>query len=76
MELTPENYARMVAALKEGKRAPDGPIVEKFNPLELASAIESECARTSQLHGQRVSLHMDPQDALLLARFLRFRGVG
>ena len=76
MELTPEQLRRAVAAAKAGRELPDGPIIEVFNPLALAEAIEGECARTSSLAGQKITLHMDPIDALLLAKHLRYGTTG
>ena len=53
--------------------APDGPIISQFDPMALANAIESEVSRAEKANGRcsKVSLHMDPRDALELARRLR-----
>lgn len=55
---------------------PDGPILEQFDPVALAQLIDQECLRTSHLPRQKIDLRMDPEDALKLARFLRYRGLG
>jgi len=75
-ELTPEQYRRAVDAARHHKPLPDGPILSAFHPEEMAQAIEGECARTRSLIGQKITIHMDPIDALALARFLRFRSGG
>ena len=76
MELTTEQLQKAIAAARTGRRAPDGPIVEVFAPEALAAAIEHECVRTAHLPNQKIDLHMDPVDAMLLAKFLRFRSLG
>jgi len=76
MELNPEQLARAIAAVRENKQAPDGPVLAAFVPEELAAAIESECARTAHLQNSKITLHMDPVDAMLLARYLRWRSMG
>jgi|WetSurSiteA1Bulk_404760.scaffolds.fasta_scaffold221933_1 hypothetical protein len=75
MDVSPEEYMKMVAAVKSGKPAPDGPILAVFQPEQLAAAIEHECERTAHLPNQKITLHMDPIDAMLLAKYLRFRSL-
>jgi len=75
-QLTPEQYNKAVAAARHGVPMPDGPIIPGFHPEQMAQAIEQECARTRSLEGQKISIHMDPIDALALAKFLRFRSGG
>lgn len=75
-DLTPEQYKRAVAAARQGALLPDGPIIPGFHPEQMAQAIESECLRTRSLVGQKITIHMDPEDALALAKFLRFRSCG
>ena len=75
-DLTPEQYKRAVAAARYGALLPDGPIIPAFHPEQMAQAIEGECERTRSLVGQKITIHMSPQDALALAKFLRFRSGG
>ena len=75
-DLSQEELARAVAAARSGKPLSDGPILTVFQPEALADAIERECARTAHLPNQKIDLRMDPIDAMLLAKFLRFRTVG
>jgi hypothetical protein len=75
-DLTQEQYKRAVAAARSGALLPDGPIIPGFHPEQMAQAIESECLRTRSLIGQKITIHMSPEDALALANFLRFRSVG
>lgn len=55
--------------------APDGPCLPSFEPLGLATAIEHECNRVAGLQNQKISIHMDTQDARLLVNFLRYRSL-
>jgi hypothetical protein len=75
-DLSPEQLKRAVAAARQGALMPDGPILSMFHPEEMALAIEGEIERTRSLEGQKISIHMDPMDALALAKFLRFRSCG
>ena len=50
---------------------PDGPVVDLFDPQELAQAIEQELERCATRGWHKVVLQMDVRDALLLARYLR-----
>lgn len=75
-DLSPEDLKRAVDAARSGRMAPDGPILECFQPEALAAAIEHEMERTAHLPNQRLTLHMSPTDAMLLVRFLRFRSLG
>jgi len=54
---------------------PTGPVLDNFDPRELADAIEDELIRCGERGWNKITLHMDVRDALLLARFLR-RGQG
>jgi hypothetical protein len=75
-DLSSEELQKAIAAARSGRKAPDGPVLTCFQPEELAAAIEHEIGRTSHLQNQKITLHMDPIDAMLLAKFLRFRSVG
>ena len=75
-ELSADQYKRAVAAARQGTELPDGPILPGFHPEQMALAIEGECARIRSLDGQKITIHMDPVDALALAKFLRFRSCG
>lgn len=63
----------MQRAVERGDPVPDGPILQKFDPLELAAAIEQEVSRAAIHPNPRVSMHMGIADALALAAFLRGR---
>lgn len=75
-DLSPEELQRAVQAVRSGAKAPDGPVLVCFQPEELAAAIEHEIGRTAHLKNQKISIHMDPVDAMLLVKFLRFRSLG
>ena len=75
-DMSPEQYKRAVAAARSDAPLPDGPIIPGFHPEQMAQAIEGECVRTRSLVGQKITIHMDPEDALALAKFLRFRSGG
>lgn len=60
----------LVRARKLGP-APDGPIIERFDPLALAQIIEMELTRCARLDLPKLSIHMDTLDAQLLASALR-----
>lgn len=51
--------------------APDGPIIERFNPHDLAAALERELERGAEYGWSKITLHMDVPDALMLAKYLR-----
>jgi len=51
--------------------APDGPVVEHFEPQAVAAAIEQEITRARVYGWTRITLHMDVADALMLAQCLR-----
>lgn len=74
-DLSQADIRRIVDAVKEGKPAPDGPIISTFSPEAIAHALEQEVARSMALPNPKISIHMDIEDALLLAKFLRFRSV-
>lgn len=69
MELRRDELIR--AAVRNGVRAPDGPVIEHFERLEIAAAIMQEVNRVGHLRDARISLHMDIADALALAALLR-----
>lgn len=76
MAVTDRERIRIAEAARDGRIAPTGPIVQTFNPLELAAALEGEAERALLLERatgspSRVDMHMDPRDALLLAEVLR-----
>lgn len=50
---------------------PDGPIIGRFDPLELAQAIEHEIARSHEVGHTKIKVDMTLDDAARLARFLR-----
>ena len=72
MDLSPEDYRRAINAALTNRPAPDGPVLAVFQPQELAAAIEHEVERTVNLKNQRITIHMDPIDAMLLVKYLRF----
>lgn len=49
----------------------DGPRLESFDALGLASALESEIERAGRENWPKISLHMDIADAKALAAALR-----
>jgi len=51
--------------------APDGPVVERFDPERLSDAIQSELNRATESGWTKITLHMDLLDAALLAKHLR-----
>jgi len=51
--------------------APDGPAIPEFEPLALAQAVEHELHRCGMVGWSKVTLHMDVQDAVALAQYLR-----
>ena len=69
--MIPEQMRKIMRAAQEDRPAPDGPVIEQFNCLALADAIEQECARAAIVGWPKVSLHMDIEDARLLAGALR-----
>jgi hypothetical protein len=51
---------------------PDGPLLDRFDPLTLAEALEREATRALiAFDTPKVDLRMDAQDALDLAAWLR-----
>lgn len=52
----------------------DGPALETFEPCALAGAIEQEVSRARREGWPKISLHMDIDDALALARALTRSG--
>lgn len=70
---------RIAEAAVSRKLAPDGPMLERFDALAMAVAIEQEAERAT-LYGRiegttgKVEIHMDPRDAFELAAFLRRHG--
>ena len=77
--ISDKERARAAQAAHNGLLAPDGPIIERFKPLEMAHALEQEALRANllgKLEGRpgKVEIHMDPRDALMLAEFLRRHG--
>ena len=70
---------RVAEAALEGTVAPGGPVLERFAPVALAAALEQEAHRATlwgQLQGSsgKVTVALDPRDALELAAFLRRNG--
>lgn len=51
----------------------DGPVLERFHPRALAAALEEEVSRARANGWPKVSVHMDIDDALALARELMRR---
>lgn len=72
-DLSTTDVRRIVDAVKEGKPVPDGPIISTFSPEAIAQALEQEVMRARALPNPKISMHMGVEDALLLAKFLRFR---
>ena len=54
--------------------APSGPLVDHFDALAVAQAIEREAERSSLVGWTKITLHMDLHDALKLAATLRKAG--
>lgn len=69
--LTPETLARIRAAAALGTPAPDGATLAGWTPQTLAQAIEAELNRMAALGLRKLTLHMDPADARMLANALR-----
>jgi len=53
--------------------APDGPILRTFDPKEMARALKNEVLRSRKNGWPKISIHMDLEDALALARALEVR---
>jgi hypothetical protein len=51
--------------------AADGPIVDEFDPIKLAQAIEQESRRAIEYGWPKITVHMDLPDAMKLAKHLR-----
>jgi len=70
-----EHKARLQEQLRRdgGKIAPvpDGPRLDHFSALELAQGIEQEVARVGNAPGRKIVLHMDTENAMRLAAYLR-----
>lgn len=76
--MTPNQTAewlRTLTAEKSQKRtlrpAPDGPVLEYWNSLDLAQVLEQEVNKAAATGMVKISLHMDLEDALRLSRSLR-----
>lgn len=72
---------KIAEAAIQRRLAPDGPIIERFDPMAVAAALEQEAERAvlyGRLEGAagRVEVHLDPRDAFELAAFLRRHGGG
>lgn len=70
---------RIAEAAASRKLIPVGPVLERFDPLPLAVALEEQAERASlfgRLEGLpgKVDISLDPRDAMLLAAFLRQHG--
>ena len=50
---------------------PTGPVLPKFDPLALAQALEHEVNRSGILRHTKISIHMNIEDAAVLATALR-----
>ena len=79
VDVTDKQRARAAEAAHNRLLAPDGPRLERFQPLALAHALEQEALRANLLGRLentpgKVEVHFDPRDALLLAEFLRRHG--
>jgi len=70
---------RIAEAAATRRLAPTGPVLERFEPIPLAMALEQEAERAT-LYGRlegapgKVDVSLDPRDAFLLAQFLRQHG--
>lgn len=78
-DVTDRERARIAQAAMKRTIAPDGPIMERFDAAAMAAALEQEAMRADYLGKAtgtpgKVDVHMDPRDALLLAKFLRRHG--
>jgi hypothetical protein len=63
-----EKLIKMYGCLPD---APDGPVLSKFNALELADAMEKELERAHEYGWSKMTLHMDLPDAYLLSQYLK-----
>lgn len=74
-ELNEAARARVVRLLRQSggvlPDAPSGPVLPRFDALQLAQAIERELERCRVAGFVKLSLHMDLADARLLASALR-----
>lgn len=74
--MTPEQHKAALAAqlARSGghlPNAPDGPLLECFDALGLAQAIEHEMQRADECGFQRIEMRMALPDAQEVASFLR-----
>lgn len=54
------------------KPFPSGPVIETFDPLRVAEALEQQATRAKLMFDYpKVDLRMDADDAIALAAFLR-----
>jgi CheY-like chemotaxis protein len=71
----PDRERARVEHLLEAKQIglmPEGPRLERFNPLELAEALEQQATRARLLYDvPKIDMRMDVEDALALAAWLR-----
>jgi hypothetical protein len=77
--ITDAERHRVAEAAKSGRLAPTGPTLERFEPVQLAAALEHEAERAllyGKLEGTpgKVTISLDPRDAFMLATFLRQHG--
>ena len=63
-----EKLLRLYGCLPD---APDGPVLPKFDAIQLAEAIEKELERAHEYGWSKMTLHMDLPDAYLLAQHLK-----
>lgn len=77
MERTPDQHrGEIVKAIRQAggvallPDVPDGPILKVFDPKALAAAIRHELIRSEITGWQKISLHMDLDDAAALMRYL------
>ena len=70
---------RIAEAATARRVAPIGPVLDRFEPVQLAAALEQEAERAllyGRLEGTpgKIDLSLDPRDAIMLATFLRQHG--
>lgn len=74
-DITKEDERRILRALQDGTQAPDGGIIPCFSPEAMADLIEKEVLKAKLIRNPKLTIHMDLEDALILAKFLRYRSL-
>ena len=69
--LTPEQLATAARAAKSNVDFREGVVVDRFDFLGVAAAIEHEVDAMAGQPNQKITLHMDAPDAIEMARAFR-----